>query len=117
MAMLLRDLPLLHDRDPNAGWSVWLELYGPEDADLAFGPRFSSSDLVLQAAKQEQGVTLARLRLAADDLASGALERLSDAVVPLPDAYWIMERDDADRASVREVRDWLIDEGKVSVAR
>lgn len=70
-----------------------------------------------QAAKQEQGVTLARLRLAADDLASGALERLSDAVVPLPDAYWIMERDDADRASVREVRDWLIDEGKVSVAR
>lgn len=121
VATLLCDLPLLHDRDPNAGWSIWTERYCPDDADLAFGPRFSprfsSSDLVLRAAKQEQGVTLARLRLTADDLASGALERLSDAAVPLPDAYWIVERDDAKRASVCAVRDWLIDEGKASVAR
>ncbi|MEL7151930.1 MAG: LysR substrate-binding domain-containing protein [Pseudomonadota bacterium] len=116
VAALLRDLPLLHDRDPNAGWSIWTERHGPSDADLAFGPRFSSSDLVLRAAKLEQGVTLARLQLAADDLASGALERLSEAEVLLPDAYSIVERDDADRASVRAVRDWLIAEGKASVA-
>lgn len=115
LAGLLRDLPLLHDRDPNAGWSVWFERHGPYDVDLALGPRFSSSDLVLRAAKQGQGLTLARLRLAADDLASGALERLSDLAVPLPDAYWILECDDSKRTSVRAVRDWLIEEGKASL--
>lgn len=116
-ATLLCDLSLLHDRDPNAGWDQWTERHGPGDADLASGPRFSSSDLVLRAAKQGQGVALARLRLAADDLASGALEQLSDAVVPLPDAYWIVSGDDEDRLSTSAVRDWLIAEGEVSVAR
>ncbi|MER0240225.1 LysR substrate-binding domain-containing protein [Fulvimarina sp. MAC8] len=118
VATLLRDLPLLHDRDPNAGWSMWTERHGPGDADLASGSRFSSSDLVLRAAKQGQGVALARLRLAEDDLASGTLERLSDETVLLPNAYWIVLRDEGtNRASIRAVRDWLIEEGSASVSR
>ena len=115
VATLLCDMPLLHDRDPNAGWSAWTEHHGPRDPGLARGPRFSSSDLVLRAAKQGQGVALARLRLAEDDIVSGALERLSDDVVPLPlpDAYWIVIGDGGKgRSSVRAVRDWLIAEGK-----
>lgn len=115
-AAALLDLPLLHDRDPNAGWSAWTEHHEPTGPGFAHGPRFSSSDLVLRAAKQSQGVGLARLRLAEDDIASGALERLSDDAVPLPDAYWIVMGPEGEgRASVRAVRDWLIREGNSAV--
>lgn len=117
VAALLRDLPLLHDRDPNAGWSAWTEHHGPAGPGLAQGPRFSSSDLVLRAAKQGQGVALARLRLAEDDIGTGALERLSDDVVALPDAFWIVMGDEGEgRASVRAVRDWLMGEGNSAAA-
>ena len=105
---LLRDLPLLHDRDPNAGWERWVEAHGPAGLDVARGPRLASSDLVLRAAKQGQGVALARLRLAADDLASGALVRMSEQSVALPDAYNLIGRTDrAAGVAVRAVREWL----------
>ncbi|WP_050786180.1 LysR substrate-binding domain-containing protein [Ahrensia sp. R2A130] len=111
------DVPLLHDRDPNAGWSLWTDSRGPIGRDLASGPRFSSSDLVLRAAKQSQGIALARLRLAQDDLAAGTLIRLSDHNVRLPDAYWIIiSREREDRAAVRLVREWLFHEGKAPVS-
>lgn len=115
-ATLLNDLPLLHDRDPNAGWPVWTDRHGPAGPGVTQGPRYSSSDLVLRAAKQGQGIALARLRLAEDDLASGALERLSDEAVPLVDAYWIIGKaEEKDRASVRAVREWLINEGNSKI--
>lgn len=110
---LLKDLSLLHDRDPHAGWSRWTDAFGPKGLDLGHGPRFASSDLLLRAALQGQGVALARLRLAAENLASGALVRLSEHSVRLPDAYHLIGR--ADRKAghaVRTVWNWLIDEAK-----
>lgn len=110
---LLHDLPLLHDRDPNAGWLQWIEQHGPADLDVARGPRFASSDLLLRAAKLGQGVALGRLRLAEDDFRAGALERLSEAEVILPNAYWLIARvDRAERSSVQAVRRWLMAEGE-----
>lgn len=118
VANLLCALPLLHDRDLNAGWPLWVEQHGPEGLDLSDGPRFSSSDLVLRAARQGQGVALARLRLAADDLEAGTLERLSDQAVPIPDAYWIVSsRENGKRTAVRAVRDWLAGEGTAPIER
>ncbi len=82
---------LIHDRDPHASWEAWRQLHGPVTLDVSAGPRFSSSDLVLRAAVQGQGVALARHRLAFDDIASGALVRpIKDAVVALGAAYWIV---------------------------
>jgi LysR family glycine cleavage system transcriptional activator len=82
---------LVHDRDPHASWETWRQLHGPASLDVSAGPRFSSSDLVLRAAVQGQGVALARHRLALDDIASGALVRpIEDAVVELAAAYWIV---------------------------
>ena len=87
----LRAMRLLHDRDPNASWEAWRQAYGPADLDVLAGPRFASSDLVLRAAMQGQGVALARHRLAFDDLASGALVRpIQDAGLALGPAYWIV---------------------------
>jgi LysR family transcriptional regulator, glycine cleavage system transcriptional activator len=84
-------LRLLHDRDPNASWERWRQAFGPKTLDVLGGPRFASSDLVLRAAAQGQGVALARHRLAMDDIASGALVRpLSRLSVPLERAYWLV---------------------------
>jgi LysR family glycine cleavage system transcriptional activator len=50
------------------------------------GPRLASSDLVLRAAIQGQGVALARHRLPAADVASGALVRpFGELRIVLPD--------------------------------
>jgi LysR family transcriptional regulator, glycine cleavage system transcriptional activator len=87
----LLGLKLLHDRDPHASWEAWRQAHGPSSLDVQAGPRFASTDLVLRAAMQGQGVALARHRLAADDLASGALVRpIAGLQVPLKDAYWMV---------------------------
>jgi LysR family glycine cleavage system transcriptional activator len=87
----LARLRLLHDRDPATSWELWRENHGPTQLDVRRGPRFASSDLVLRAAAEGQGVALARHRLAAADLASGALMRpFGDLRVELGPSYWLV---------------------------
>jgi LysR family glycine cleavage system transcriptional activator len=87
----LRGLRLLHDRDANTSWQHWRQQFGPQDLDVRAGPRFASSDLVLRAAASGLGVALARHRLAADDVATGALVRpFGDRHVAIKNAYWIV---------------------------
>jgi LysR family glycine cleavage system transcriptional activator len=82
---------LLHDRDPQASWERWRGEHGPKALDVRSGPRFASSDLVLRAAIQGQGVALARHQLANDDVTSGALVRpFGKLHVQLGPAYWIV---------------------------
>ncbi len=105
----LNDLPLLHDRDPNTPWTLWLAKHCTLDIDTSKGPRFGSSDLVLRAAAQGLGVSLARGRLAASDVASGALIKpFGDRHITLPNAYWIVRSPSSpDRAAVIAVIAWL----------
>lgn len=105
----LKDWPLLHDRDPNALWSLWRRKVGPGDLDIRKGARFTSSDLVLRAAEQGLGVALARGRLAMDGLESGSLVRLfPNQEVLLPDAYWITVNETrSHRHVVGQFIDWL----------
>ena len=84
-------LRLLHDRDPSATWESWRRTFGPAALEVRRGPRFASSDLVLRAAALGHGVALARHRLAADDVAAGALLRpFESASLPLGPAYWLV---------------------------
>ncbi|MEO7431173.1 MAG: LysR substrate-binding domain-containing protein [Dokdonella sp.] len=112
----LRTLRLLHDRDPLASWEHWRTQFGPASIDLKKGPRLASSDLVLRAAELGQGVALARGRLAADALESGALIRpFGMREVRLTDAYWIVRpKGDALRSTrrrtVETVIRWLRDQ-------
>lgn len=105
----LRELPLIHDRDPNAPWSLWLAEHCTVDVDTSSGPRYSSSDLVLRAAAQGLGVSLARGRLVANEVASGALIKpFGERHVVLQDAYWIVQSPSAPvRAAVPPVIAWL----------
>jgi LysR family glycine cleavage system transcriptional activator len=102
-------LRLLHDRDPYAAWEAWRREFGPAALDVVRGPRFTSTDLVLRAAVQGQGVALARHLLAADDLAAGLLVRpIGGLEVGLERAYWIvLPRHLAPRPATRTVVDWL----------
>ena len=105
----LAGLRLLHDRDPQAAWELWRRAHGPAGLSLQGGARYAASDLVLRAAQQGQGVALARHRLAAEDVATGALVRPLGALdVPLGTAYWIVRADAArPRPAVAAVIDWL----------
>jgi len=114
----LLGMRMLHDRDPEASWETWRDRYGPETLDIRTGPRFASSDLVLRAAVQGQGVTLARHRLAADDIASGALVRpFGELSIHLKSAYWLV-RSPRFRAhsATGLLIDWLKQETTVPVS-
>jgi len=102
---------LPHDRDPHAGWEQWRRRFGPASLNLQRGPRFASSDLLLRAAQQGQGVALARHRLAADDVAAGLLVRpFGEREVRIENAYWIVRPDNPPRHAVTTVVAWLRDE-------
>lgn len=106
----LSRLRLLHDRDPQASWALWKREYGPPSLDVRKGPRFASSDLVLRAAAQGQGVALARHRLAGEDVDAGLLVRpMRERCVAVGTAYWIVTPDGAPsrRGAVDVFIDWL----------
>ena len=108
----LRNLTLLHDRDPRTAWARWRDAVGPSDLDVRRGPRLTSSDLVLGAAEAGHGVAMVRERLAQRALAAGRLVRACGAAaVPLPDEWWLAEgRDASIKGAAGRVRDWIIAE-------
>lgn len=111
--------PLLHDRDPEATWERWRATIGPPALDVASGPRYTSSDLVLRAAAHGKGVALARHRLVADEIESGTLVRVTaTAHVGLVDAYWIvLPQRTRSRAATNAVIAWLRNEASVERLR
>lgn len=106
----LRHHVLLHD-DDYTGWQLWLQLAGVEDVDARRGPIFSDSALVVQAAAEGQGVTLARTALAAWDIAAGRLIRPFDVSMPHDLAYYLVcPESSAERPRIAAVRAWLLAE-------
>ncbi len=108
----LKGVRVIHDRDPSTAWQVWQKRFPRQKLNLRAGPRFTSSDLVLRAASQNQGIALARGRFAHDDIVAGALIRpFGEEFVALPDAYWIL-RDPAlpERLAVTAAIAWLKEE-------
>lgn len=104
----LAGLRLLHDRDPHAAWELWRRAYGPAGLPLQAGARYASSDLVLRAAQQGQGVALARHRLVAETLEAGSLVRPFGALeVKVEQAYWVVRPPGQPRPAVAAVLDWL----------
>jgi LysR family glycine cleavage system transcriptional activator len=108
----LLGVPLLHDRDPATSWATWRKEIGPERLDIRHGPRLTSSDLILRAAEQGQGVALARARLTSESLESGTLIRpFGDSKLDLGVNYWIVVNPDTNgRRVVRSIIEWLLAE-------
>ncbi|WP_299554914.1 LysR substrate-binding domain-containing protein [uncultured Tateyamaria sp.] len=110
----LLDMPLLHDRDPSTSWGIWRKHVGPERLDVRKGPRLTSSDLILRAAEQGQGVALARGRLIEESVASGSLLRpFGDVELDLGTNYWIIANPETGRRRVvQNVVGWLLSEAQ-----
>jgi LysR family glycine cleavage system transcriptional activator len=106
----LRHHVLLHD-DDYTGWRLWLELAGVAGVDPRRGLTFSDSGMVVQAAAEGQGVALARVALAAWDLAAGRLVRPFEVSIARDLAYYLVcPEASADRPRIAAVRAWLLAE-------
>lgn len=108
-AAAMRKARLLHDRDPATSWDKWFVFLGRDGQSARSGPRFASTDLVLQAAELGLGVALARGRLAESALASGTLMAPFGAkALHIPNAYWLLRASNGvPRAAEAAVLEWL----------
>lgn len=87
------------------GWGNWGETVGIRFNDVDPTVAFSHAHLALQAAAEGIGIAMARRVLAADDLASGRLQRLGPAV-PVRFAYYFVTRGEPD-ARGRSLASWF----------
>ncbi len=113
----LRHHSLLHvDWTPfmeeSGDWKLWLMAAGLEDVvDVSRGPRFSHTNLALQAAVHGQGVVIGSQALAGDDLAAGRLVRPFGMSVPVNFCYFVVTTPGAARLpKVAAFKDWLLRE-------
>ncbi len=109
---LLHDDPIgVADAEALADWRMWLLAAGVEGIDSERGPRFSHSNLLLQAAIDGQGVALGRTPLVANEIAGGRLVKPFELSLPASFAYYIVcPEAAAERPKVAAFREWLIEE-------
>ncbi len=113
---ILTRLPLIHDdqlasRPGFPGWPDWLKIAGVEAGDFGRGMRFSSPDHALDAAIEGAGVLLTHSILAYDELASGRLAALFNAVLPSHRAYYfVCPKTKEKNPSVLALRAWVREE-------
>ena len=82
---------LLHDQDPSTQWSLLFAKYGLEEFDSTKGPRFSSSDVLIDAAMSGQGVALVNEALAKRDLVEKRLIKPLDLSIELGSYLWLIK--------------------------
>ena len=108
---------LLHEESyldiDDATWRHWLAAVGAPHLRLKGGPVFSFSHMALQVAKAGQGVALATMVLAGDDLLAGRLVRPLPQQVESAYPYWLIYRSGkARRPKIEHFRDWIMAEAE-----
>ena len=102
--------PLLHLND-RSDWSRWLEAAGASGEGLLHGPILNHASMLIDAAIDGQGITLARTALSAADLISGRLVRPFQITLPLKNTYWIVcPKATSALPKIIAFRDWLLAE-------
>ncbi len=84
-----RGLPRIALSGPRPGWTEWCARTGTPTVPTPT-LRFDTFSTALSAARAGLGVLIASLPLVASDLASGALRRVSDDVLPHHETYWLV---------------------------
>jgi LysR family glycine cleavage system transcriptional activator len=109
----LRHHTLLHDASTysdgsNPDWAAWLRHAGVEDLDASRGLSFTPSHLVINAAIDGLGVTLAKDSWVEQDLAQGRLVRPFDIDLPVESAYYmVFPKHRAKDARIATFVDWV----------
>lgn len=102
-----QEATLLHDESTD-DWQKWFRAAGIDRADLASGPNFSDSSLMLEAAARGLGICLGGRALAAPMIADGRLVSLSDVAIDEERPYYrVTLRRNLQRSGVRALWDWL----------
>ena len=102
--------PLLH-LDSHDAWSRWLDAAGVTAPERLHGPILNRASMLIDAAIDGQGITLARSALAAGDLISGHLVRPCPVTLPLTRSYWVVcPKATAATPKIGIFRDWLLAE-------
>lgn len=114
---------LLHDDSPDDDetcptWEMWLRAAGVAGVDANRGPRFNQSSLVLEAAVLGRGVALAKLAIAAEDLANGRVVCPFATNFPVEFAYYMVlpESRQVSR-KVQLFQQWLREEARSTANR
>lgn len=108
---VLASYPLLHDDDPNSQWQRWFNLKGKSLLDITSGPRYPSTDLLINAAVHKQGIALVSQRLTQSELRSGELIQVHDKYVDLGVYYWlVMPEESLKSCKVKTFCIWLYQE-------
>jgi LysR family glycine cleavage system transcriptional activator len=98
-------------------WPDWLKAAGAGDFESSRGVYFNQMSMAIAAAAQGQGVALASLAIAADDLASGRLVAPFATTVRTPFGYYFLCRPDAaETPRIQALRDFLVEEAALSSA-
>ncbi len=94
------------------GWGHWLNAAGLPTQTLN-GPMFTDSNLVIEAVRQGQAITLTRRSLAHDLLQSGELVQLGELTAPYATPYWLVWPSRSQgKAKVQMFAEWL--EGEIA---
>jgi LysR family glycine cleavage system transcriptional activator len=106
---------LLHDevgpREQGVDWGRWLAIAGVKGIEVRRGPIFSDSSFVVQAAIAGEGVGLARLSLAHDDIVAGRLVQPFGPIAPITMTYRLLTTPEkATWPKVERFRAWILAE-------
>lgn len=92
-------------------WASFLESIGRHLPDAQRGPRFVAGTLVMDAARQGQGIALATTSIAHDDLVQGRLVRPLAESLATDCGYWLLTpQPRAARPDIAAFRTWLLEE-------
>jgi LysR family glycine cleavage system transcriptional activator len=109
--------PLLHLHD-RGDWSRWLEAAGASGEGLLHGPVLNHASMLIDAAIDGHGITLARSALAAADLINGRLVRPFQTSLPLKNTYWIVcPKATSALPKIAAFRSWLLAEAAADARR
>lgn len=107
----LAQFTLLHDDDPNLQWERWFNQHGSGSLQFSNGPRYPSSDVLINAAIYKQGIALVSENLIQPELDSGRLIKANDKSVDLGFYYWlVMPERSLKSKKVQVFCEWLYQE-------
>ena len=96
-------------------WSDWLKAAGAPEVETTRGVWFNHMSMAIHAAAQGQGVALASLAIAADELAAGRLIAPFTTSVQTPFGYYFLCRPtQATSPRIAALRDFLVAEAAIS---
>ena len=102
------------EASPN--WPMWLQAAGAGEVDAKRGPRFNEESLAIMAACDGQGVALASLPLASDDLKAGRLVRAfphMDDQMTAFGYYIVCPPNHLERPKVQAFWQWITEEASL----